>query len=312
MPRPCVIFNPAAASGAAAHSVTRAAAEAGNAFDLIPTERPGHAAELARHAVERGVPVVIAAGGDGTVHEVANGLLDSGDPTATLSIWPVGSANDYAHALGLCHWWRQPGRFALPRTVRTADVGRVTGGGRSRWYVNCLGLGFNGAVTLESRRIRGLRGMWLYGAALLAALGRHFTHLRAAVRFDGVLSPHARTLVLSVNLGRREGGFPLTGAARLNDGLLDYVHGGALSRAHLVRFLPNLALGTLPDRHPLLSRGQCRRVEIAAAAPFRVHADGEFFCHPEDGIRELVVEVVPARLRVETWPSAPPTALALS
>ena len=310
--RTLVIFNPAAGGGQVGQRIAALRREVGDTVTLQPTTGPEDATRLARIAADNGVAVVVAAGGDGTVHEVANGLLESDNREVILSVWPLGSANDYASALGLCGWWGERGRFRLPRTVREADVGRVMrGDGIGRWFVNCLGLGFNGAVTLEARRIRGLSGMALYGLATIQALRRHFVAPEMSVAFDSDPSPQERTLALTVNLGKREGGFPLTPAARLDDGLFDVLHAGPLTRLQLLGHMPGMATGRLPTHHPLLTMRQCRLVEVASATPVRVHADGEFVCQPADGVRELRMEVVPGRLRVETWPATPPTVRAL-
>ena len=109
------------------------------------------------------------------------------------------------------------------------------------------------------------------------------------------------TLALTLNLAQREGGFPLTPRASLTDGLLDYLHATDLRRWHLVRYLPAMALGRLPENHPLLKLGQCTRVTVKGEAPLCVHADGEFFCLPEDNIHDISVEVLPARLMVEVF-----------
>src|SRR5829696_8042385 len=96
----CVIFNPTAGKGHARRLIARAAASVGADIRLMPTSCAGHAEELAQAAAESGYAVVIAAGGDGTVHEVANGLLHANQPGVTFSVWPIGSANDYAFSLG--------------------------------------------------------------------------------------------------------------------------------------------------------------------------------------------------------------------
>ena len=132
--------------------------------------------------------MIAAAGGDGTVHEVANGILLAKRQESVLSVWPVGSANDYAFALGVQQWWKGS---HPPLSVRTVDVGCVSGGGKSAFYVNCLGVGFNGAVTLESRNISWLRGMPLYGLATLKALWRRFDQPRMRVQFDDRVAQNA-------------------------------------------------------------------------------------------------------------------------
>jgi YegS/Rv2252/BmrU family lipid kinase len=299
-PDTCVIYNPKAGRGRAERLLQEEAHILGREVEFRPTTAPGHATELAHEAAGRGFARVVAAGGDGTVHEVANGILRSDRRDVIFSTWPVGSANDYAYTLGMQAWWDRRNE-RLPTDTCDADVGRVTGGGRERFFVNALGVGFNGMVTLESRSIHWLRGMPLYALAFLKAMVKHFAMPRLTVRSDDLVF-EGPTLALTVNLGQREGGFPLTPAASLTDGRFDYVHGTDLRRRHLLRFLPAMVRGKLPANHPRLRLGQARRVEVKSETPLCVHVDGEFFCVPRDGVREVVAEVVPARLRVEVFP----------
>src|SRR4051812_2352995 len=135
--------------------------------EFWPTERAGHAVELARRAALAGFKVVAAAGGDGTVHEVANGILQSGCADVCLAVVPLGSADDYAHSLE--HERNAGGRVA--DTGRLVDVGVVrTDRGQERYFLCCLGLGFGPRVTMESRRIPHLQGRLLYGCAALRAM----------------------------------------------------------------------------------------------------------------------------------------------
>lgn len=177
------------------------------------------------------------------------------------------------------------------------------GGDRERYFVNTLGAGFNGMVTLESRRIRWLRGMPLYGLAFLKAVAKHFAAPRMRIRFDETERDEP-TLALSINLGQREGGFPITPDADLTDGLFDYMHATRLSRWQLIRYLPSMATGQLPRNHPRIHLGRARRIEIQSDSPLCIHADGEFFALPEDRLSEAVVEVIPSRLRVEVYRAA--------
>jgi diacylglycerol kinase family enzyme len=259
---------------------------------LCPTQHAGHAEELAYQAACNGFSLVIAAGGDGTVHEVANGLLKSNHSDVTLSIWPCGSANDYAYALGITGDPQQP-----TETIE-ADVGHISApGGRERFFVNGAGVGFNGAVTWEARRLRWLRGVPLYATALFRALIHHFDHPTMTAEFDGV-SRCGPTLALSLGLGQREGNFPLLPHADLCDGWFDYLHAGPVSRWELIRHFPNLLRGTLPKNHPRLWLGRCRQFTLHSERPLRIHVDGEFFCQPEDEVLSVSVTLLPRRLRV--------------
>ncbi len=95
----CIIFNPSAARGRARRKLEDLRRLLGPDVDFRPTQHPGHAEELALEAARAGFATVAAAGGDGTVHEVANGLLRADRPDITFAVIPLGSANDYAFTL---------------------------------------------------------------------------------------------------------------------------------------------------------------------------------------------------------------------
>jgi diacylglycerol kinase (ATP) len=301
MPETCLIFNPAAGRGRADRWLRSIRDDRLLGIQLEPTARAHHALELARAAADAGYKKVIAAGGDGTVHEVANGLLHSANRSVIFSTWPVGSANDYAYTLGMQAWWNRGQNE--PTEVVEVDVGRATSPGRQRYFVNAFGVGFNGMVTLESRSVRWLKGMPLYTWAFLKAMVKHFRTPPLWVKLDDQVA-NGPTLALTINLAQREGGFPITPQASLTDGLFDWFHARKLRRWHLIRYLPAMIRGTLPQNHPLLRTGRAARVEVQSESPLCIHADGEFFCVPADGVREVTVEVLPRRLKVEVFPPA--------
>ncbi len=289
----CVIFNPASGRGRALRGIERYRQSANLNHDFRPTTAPGDAETIAERAVQDGFGKIVAAGGDGTVHEVANGILKASNPEVVFSVWPFGSANDYAHALGV------DGDPTQPTVIQEVDVGQIkAANGRHRYFVNGLGIGFNGDVTVEARRIKWVRGVLLYSLAVFKAMIWHFKKPKTTLQFDDKTRT-APTLALTLNLGQREGNFPLTPKADLSDGLFDYMHAGPVSRWDILRNFPNMLRGTLPADHPRMWLGQCRRLEAKCETPMRIHLDGEFFCHPEDGVRKVIVELLPARLRVE-------------
>jgi diacylglycerol kinase (ATP) len=298
----CVIFNPVAGRGLAARRLEGLRRTLGARAQFRPTKGPGHAEELALQAAREGFPLVGAAGGDGTLHEVANGLLRAEALGTALAVFPFGSANDYAHSLGLtAGWWE---RRDLHVELQPVDVGLVRAAdGRERYFVNVLGLGFSGLVNLESRRIHWVRGLTRYGLALAKALWLHYRHPLMTVTRDGVVR-EVPTLSLSVALGRREGNFLLAPRAELDDGLFDYLHAGPVPRWELLRHFPGMIAGTLPSDHPRLWMGRCREVTVQAAAPLTAHVDGEFFTLPEENVRRLEVSILPGRLRVQAAPFA--------
>src|SRR5262245_9381987 len=119
-----IIFNPHAGRGQALRRLRRFPLTRLGPFQLWPTSRSGHADELAARAAREGTETVIAAGGDGTVHEVANGLLTEARTGTALGIMPIGSANDYFHGV------RGEAEFTPGAKCLVVDVGRVRSPGR--------------------------------------------------------------------------------------------------------------------------------------------------------------------------------------
>lgn len=294
--RTTLIFNPSSGRKRAARRSAGIRNRWREHAEISPTERPGHAEELAIHAVTAGADMIIAAGGDGTVHEVANGLLRTGRLDVTLGVLPTGSANDYAWSLH-----REFGDTATqPQLV---DVGYVhTSSGQGRYFVCCLGAGLNGMVTHESRQIECLRGLALYGLAAFRALRSSRKPPRWEIDIDSRQQLRGPSRMLSVMLGQREGSFRMAPEAKLGDGQFDFVHAGPLSRAQTLRMLPRLAFSGPPTAHPQVRRGRCRQLRLVSDQPICAHVDGELLCVPEDQVRWLEIELLPARLKVQLCP----------
>ncbi len=295
--RQCVIYNPAAGRGRAKAKIDETRRWANPDAELMPTAGPGHAIELARVAAEAGYAKIIAAGGDGTVHEVANGLLQSNRPDVVLGVWPLGSSNDYAYALGLQDWFRKRGAKHELQTF-DADVGRVNIPGHSRYFVNCAGFGFNGMVAQEAKAIRRLKGTPLYSWAFVRAM---LWHYRTPVRktFYDNISVEGPTLSVSVNLGIREGGFPIAAKASLEDGLFDTLHVSDMRRWQMARYLPGFMRGRVPTHLPCLGQRLCRSVIGEGEESICIHADGEIVRALNEGVTEVAMELFPKLLRVQ-------------
>ncbi len=295
MTRYCILYNPVAGRRCNRARIAALQAKLGEGAELRPTPGPDCAAELARQAALDGFDVVVAAGGDGTVHEVASGLLDADRPDVGFLVFPVGSANDYAHSL-----LREYGdAVRWPNLGTRVDVGRVSGlNDHGAWFVNSCGLGFSAMVTIESRAIRRLRGTLLYGLATLHAMRKHFFVQDWQVAIDDAAEQLEPTLMLSVLNGRREGNFILAPDARLDDGHFDYVLAGRVSRWDIIRLLPSLATSGPPKEYPNVKTGQCRQLVVESKTPIAAHVDGEILARPEHGRLRATIEVVERRLQV--------------
>jgi YegS/Rv2252/BmrU family lipid kinase len=294
-----VISNPAAARGSSARRFQKIRQLLEPHAEFVASKERGHVEALAHEAALAGYATVVAAGGDGTVHEVANGLLRAGRPDVALGVLPLGSGNDYAASLNLP---RDPAALCqslVSGSVRRVDVGLVEdGNGKSRHFVNTLGIGLTGAVVWEVQQIHGLRGMALYGLGALRAIGRHFRASATTLHFDHTPLETA-TLLLALAIGRREGGgFIVAPNALLDDGLFDYLHGSQLTRLQTLWYLPGLAFGRLPRGDPLVRSGRCTSLALETTEPLMVHCDGEVFAGPSSGPQRLSARILPSALAI--------------
>lgn len=290
-----VILNPTAGRGSAIRCRPLVDAEmdrAGAEHVIVETERRGHAAELAGAAVRDGWPAVVAVGGDGTVHETANGLMRAAGegPSVPLGIVGVGSGNDFAQLAGVPRDTAQAVRRLTSAEPRAVDVGTLNG----EWFTNGVGIGLDARVAIEVERRRRLRGMAMYLAAIPAAL-RAWRPPRMTVEVDGErLHDAPMTLVTVGNGGRHGGGFWICPSASIDDGVLDVCACDRLGTLGILRFLPKVMRGTHVGAS-CVHMHHARHVRVTSPDPLPVHADGEIIA---DDAHELDIRIHPGRLRV--------------
>src|SRR5215217_2701908 len=161
--------------------------------DLVHTRERGHGEELACEAARAGGGAVVAVGGDGIVHEVANGLLRAAGEKATMPMGVIaaGSGNDFAKMLALPADAERAVERIVGAAPRAVDVGRVTRwvaetGRQAPWhFTNGIGLGFDAQVAVQASRITRVRGLAIYGTAVLRVLA-DLASPRMRVTVDGV------------------------------------------------------------------------------------------------------------------------------
>jgi YegS/Rv2252/BmrU family lipid kinase len=290
-----LIINPAAGRGAArraADVVSRAFRSQGWAVDMARTERPGHGQELAAEAARAGARHVIAVGGDGTVHEVANGLLRADADTA-LGVVPTGSGNDFAKLVGT--YGHDPVR-AVARLVtarsRRFDAGRVLG----EWFVNSVGFGFGPAVVRMRNSMPKLRGFLSYLVPVVKTFFRFEPPL-----FD-VAAPGFRErgymMMVEVCNGTTAGGsYRFAPDADPSDGKMDVC---LIRRVSLPRFLlaiPRVMRGTHVTMPEVALIQTAKLVVRSPEQPLVMHVDGELR-EPPPGVHECTVELERGRLNV--------------
>ena len=276
-------------------AIRRRIAELDSQAEVVLTRRPGHAEQLARERSMNKDQVVVAVGGDGTVHEVARGLVGA---RAVMAVLPLGSGNDFARML---HSPRDPEQaiawFALAE-ARACDVGQVrverdSGEVIEAHFINSLGIGFEAVVAASAARARVFKGFSRY---LVAALTHLWTYrapemlLRYADR-----EINARQFLVALGNGRSAGGgFQLTPEAELDDGLLDLCRADDLSLPSLIRILPSALRGT-HARFAGVHTDRIDRISIDCPSGCGLHADGEVLA--DDAVR-IEVSVYRGGLRI--------------
>ncbi|MFN8218631.1 MAG: diacylglycerol kinase family protein [Fimbriimonadales bacterium] len=246
----------------------------------------GSAGALARQAALEGADVVVAAGGDGTVGEVANGLAGT---SACFGVLPTGTGNDFARTLGIGTDLDNAARVLAEGELLHIDLGKVSEGG---FFVNVAGCGFDAVVAARiNHGFRRVRGTLAYVLATLQTLA---TFRPAAIRLtaDGKSYDEKVMLCAVANAQMYGGGMRIAPEASLTDGLLDLVLVGDVSKLEFIRAFPRVFKGT-HLAHPKVKVLRAARVSISSDRPLPVLADGE-----EIGVTPVGFEIVPAALKV--------------
>ncbi|HMB93607.1 MAG TPA: diacylglycerol kinase family protein [Rhodothermales bacterium] len=299
------ILNPAAdhgRTGKRCPQVRAALRSVGLTDEIWQTTHPGHAVVLARQAATQ-ADVVVAVGGDGTVHEVSRGLIESGCPVS-LGVLPLGTGNDFVKMLGM------PRR--LDEAVQALKIARpqAVDYGRVRWYeggqlheqpfVNAVGAGFDAQAAIEASAFKGLPGITGYLVAVLRTLrrwqspqvrivGRSASDQEMTLLYEGPL------LLVTVGNGISSGGmFRLTPQASITDGLLDVCLVQDVSKSRILQMMPHVIQGTHETAQEV-HMNQINGLIISSATGLPVHADGEILAQQAPTIE---IEVVSGGLSV--------------
>ncbi len=306
-----VIVNPLAGHGFGAKSLPRIKqllSEQALDFDLVTTAWAGEAVELARQAVLDGYDTIVAAGGDGTYHEVVNGMMAAADGRATaggppvgdLGLLPVGSGCDFAWMVGIPGDLESACLKLAGRKTRVIDLGRLTiDDTEVRYFDNSVGIGFEGVVTVQARRFKRLRGLALYLPAVLHSV---FVGLKPAHSLIEYQDDEGQThrleldvLMADVYNGARGGGaFLIAPQARLDDAHFDICLLGDISRFKMLRMIPLFLKGT-HVQHKDVTMLRSRHVVITCADGLIAHTDGELI---DRQAQRIECELLPQCVRV--------------
>jgi diacylglycerol kinase (ATP) len=266
--------------------------------DVLLSEAPGHLGELAVRAAAEGAGILVVVGGDGSVHETVNGLVAAGrGQDVELAVLPRGTGKDFVRSL------RIPGKLAAAIDVaraggtRTIDVGRARftswdGAEAETYFANFAGAGISGAIARRANatsKAAGGRVSFLW--ATVAVFARWKSESMPA-DVDGTARSGQMFEVLAMNGDYAAGGMWLTPEAAPDDGRLDVLLIGDVTKADFIRTFPKIYRGKHLG-HPKIEVLHGRKVSVDAESPLPIVLDGE-----QPGTTPAVFELVPQALRV--------------
>ena len=270
-------------------------------YDIDLTGFPEHAIELAKKAAADGFDVVVAAGGDGTVNEVINGLMQykkAHKKCPLMAVVPVGRGNDFACGVDIPSGAEESIHLLASGNKTKIDIGKVTGGAypQGLYFGNGVGCGFDAVVGFVAAKSR-LSGMLSY---LVAAVKTIFIYYKAPL-VDIVTDTKTfqiSSLLVSIMNGRRMGGsFMFAPDGKPNDGIFDLCIVRNVPQKDMVGLIMKVMKGT-QAADPAVSTIQTTKVTVKALqGSLPVHADGVTIC--EEG-QEIAVELLPKELEIIT------------
>lgn len=288
-----VILNPAAGRGRAGKEVDairRLLGAAAQNWTWRHTQARGDGETMARQAVENGAQMVVAVGGDGTLHEVVNGVLGT---NATVGLIPFGTGNDLARALGLYGNLETACRAVTDGPTRRIDVGVVEGAGTNgpRHFLVLTGTGFDARTAQTvNEGVKWISGApaYIYGA--IATL-RQFTPFALTLTLDDGETRQQQAMFVSIaNAETTGGGMKIAPGATVDDGLLDLCLVGAVSKAALLYQLTQVFSGA-HVKHPAVTMLRASKITFDADPPQPLLIDGEVL-----GTTPATVSLLPGAL----------------
>src|SRR5438874_1564689 len=297
-PRTVFLVNPASENGATGRrwpEIANRASAAGLSGDALLSERPGHLTELARRAADDGAGLLVAGGGDGTVHEVVNGI--AGRTGVDLAVLPRGTGRDFVRTYAIPHRLDDALRTARDGRVREVDLGLARfrswqGDAAEAYFANIASAGMSGAIAKranETSKALGGRASYLWATVAVFAGWRT---AEISVEANGEVRRSPMHLVVVANGRYFGGGMMITPEADPDDGAFEVLVIGNLTKRDLLLTLPKTYFGRhLP--HPKAELLRAAKVEIEAEGPLPIELDGE-----QPGTTPVRFEIVPRALRL--------------
>lgn len=293
MPIP-LFLNPFAGRGRARRmrsSLIELLTENNIAHSVVESTAPGDLEQKVRTAVADGARQLLVAGGDGSVHEAVNGMLNSGR-TAEVGVIPLGSGNDFAKACSIPVHWEDATLLLIDRLkhkmpARRVDIGRMN----DRYFANGAGIGIGAEVTSVARTMHLPIGDFVYLLAALRVVWDGVSTHDVTIRY-GDQSVQESVALVNVSNGPWAGGmFHISPSAINDDGALDLLFAKRGSRLRILALLPKLVSGSHIGE-PEIHHVRIERCEIAVQEPVLSHLDGEI----QESAKRFEIEILPGVL----------------
>ena len=288
-----VILNPYANRWKAKERLpeVRQALEAtGIDYHLVESDAPNHAIQLAASASNEGFSPIIAAGGDGTISEVVNGLYQVSESTlGPFGVLPLGTANDLVVNLGLPTSLQEAAQVIAQGRTRRIDLGKV-----NEWiFDNNSAIGLEPVVTIYNIRMTWLKGVIRYLVAALRAIAdKHAWQM--TLKWDDWSFEGPVSLVSVGNCPITGGLFKMAPAADPQDGMLTFVYGYAPTRRKMLSLLPRTITGDYVN-DPAIHQIHTRRLEIHCSPTTPIQIDGEV---RHESLNHISYQVLPSKLDI--------------
>jgi diacylglycerol kinase (ATP) len=302
-----IILNPNAAKGkarSAQKSIADCFSRNNHPHEIFLTGEPLHAIDIAKKAVLDGYKLIVAAGGDGTLNEVVDGVMRTSKEQGLLShdipmigLIPVGRGNDFAYIAKIPKDIGKACDLIMKQKWIPTDCGELFGGKypSGRYFINGVGLGFEPLVNFVASDFKRISGMLSYLMGLFKVMMHYPKPVRVTMKSEvGTIT--CDTQQISVCNGRRMGSMFLMGPeAEIDDGLLDIVYANTGIKGHEILWYAVKFLNGSQIKSKRFSSFRAKSVKVEAMGLLACHADGEEISR---GCKTISMELYPASIKL--------------
>jgi diacylglycerol kinase (ATP) len=216
-----------------------------------------------------------------------------------MGVVPIGSGNDFAYSIGITQRPDHALAHALKaENIQPVDIGLMTDEhGRTEYFDNTLGIGFDSVVTIRSHKLPIVKGFLMYLTAVIQTIFLNHNPANMTIETESEKWENSLLMLTLCNGPREGGGFMLSPDSKNNDGMMESVAVTKVSRATMFRLVPEFMKGT-HMRFKQVRMGAFKKMSVVSDRPLYIHADGEIFTSFGSNLRKVSFEILPNALKV--------------